>query len=168
VPTFNWRHRKDLLSGKHRRHGVNIQLFVDLHGRLIGASPAFPGSWHDIHCFRAAGWVDLVTHAGGGKGIGDLGYEGERDVVATPIKKRPGIKLTELERRLNTGFAKIRVAVEWGIGHAKNWRILTTRYRSDLSRIDTDIQATIGLQMLNEQLAERRLSFDRIKKAVSE
>jgi hypothetical protein len=35
VPTFNWKHRKDLLSGKHRRHGVNVQLFVDLHGRVI-------------------------------------------------------------------------------------------------------------------------------------
>lgn len=168
VPTFNWRHRKDLLSGKHRRNGVNIQLLVDVHGRLIGASRAFPGSWHDIHCFREAGWVDLITHAGGQIGIGDLGYEGEPGAVVTPIKKRPGIELTDLERHLNTGFSKIRVGVEWGVGHLKNWRILATRYRSDLSRIDTDIQAAIGLQKLNEQFADRRLTFDRIKKAVSE
>src|SRR5512146_3440981 len=38
VPTVNWRHRSDLRSGKHRRYGVNVQLLVDLHGRLIGAS----------------------------------------------------------------------------------------------------------------------------------
>jgi hypothetical protein len=38
VPTFNWRHRTDLTSGKHRRHGMNIQLLVDLHGRIIAVS----------------------------------------------------------------------------------------------------------------------------------
>jgi hypothetical protein len=167
VPTFNWKHRKDLLSGKHRRHGVNVQLFVDVHGRLIGASRAFPGSWHDIHCFREAGWVDLASHAGGGVGVGDLGYEGEPGAVRTPTKKKPGQELSDAERRRNTQFAKIRVAVEWGVGHMKNWRIMTTRHRSDLSRVDADIQAAVGLQVLNEQFAERRLTFDRVKKAIA-
>jgi hypothetical protein len=132
------------------------------------SSRAFPGSWHDIHCLREAGWVDPGHTRRRRQGNRDLGYEGEPDAVATPTKKKPGIEFTDIERRLNTGFAKIRVPVEWGVGHAKNWRILTTRYRSDLSRIDTDIQAAIGLQKLNEQFADRRLSFDRIKKAVSE
>ncbi|MEX5712531.1 transposase family protein, partial [Parafrankia sp. FMc6] len=138
VPTFNWRHRKDLLSGKHRRHGVNVQLLVDLHGRIIRASRAFPGSWHDVHCFREAGWAEIVKRSGGS--LGDLGYEGAPD-VRTPIKKKPGTPLEDWQRQLNTQFAKVRVAVEWGVGHAKNWRILTSRYRSDLSRIDADIQA---------------------------
>jgi hypothetical protein len=167
VPTFNWKHRKDLFSGKHQRPGINIQLFTDVHGRLIGASRAFPGSWHDIHCFREAGWVALAAHAGGGVGIGDLGYEGEPGAVHTPAKKKPGRELSDAERRLNTSLAKVRVGVEHGIGHMKNWRIMTTRYRSDLSRIDTDIQATVGLQVLNEQFSGRRLTFDRVKKAIA-
>jgi hypothetical protein len=54
------------------------------------------------------------------------------------------------------------------VAHAKNWRILATRYRSDLSRIDADIQAAVGLQKLNEEYAERPPTFDRIKAAVSE
>ena len=54
--------------------------------------------------------------------------------------------------------------MEWAIAHLENWRILATRYRSDLSRIDTDIQAVAGLQKLNEAHAERRRAFDRIKK----
>jgi hypothetical protein len=166
VPTFNWRHRKDLLSGKHRRNGVNLQAFVDVHGRLIAVSRAFPGSWHDIHCLREAGWVDLLTKLG--HALGDLGYEGEPDAVNTPIKKKPKIDLTDDQKEFNTTFARIRVAAEWGIAHAKNWRILTTRYRSDLQRIDTDIQATVGLQKLNEEHAQRRLTFQRIKTAVSE
>jgi len=166
VPTFNWRHRKDLLSGKRRKHGTNLQLFVDVHGRIIAVSRAFPGSWHDIHCLREAGWVELVERIG--HALGDLGYEGEPDAVNTPIKKKPRIDLTEDQREFNTTFARIRVAVEWGVAHAKNWRILATRYRSDLSRIDADIQAAVGLQKLNEEYAERPLTFDRIKAAVSE
>lgn len=165
VPTFNWRHRKDLLSGKHRRYGVNIQLFVDLHGRLVGVSRAFPGSWHDVHCFREAGWVDIVKRSGGG--IGDLGYEGESD-VRSPIKKKQGVDLADWQKHLKTQFSKVRVAVEWGVGHTKNWRILATRYRSDLSRIDADIQAVVGLQKINELYSERRLTFGRVRKAVSE
>ena len=57
IPTFQWRHRKDLLNEKHRRHGVNIQLFVDVHGRSIGASQAFPGSWHDRALLSGGGMV---------------------------------------------------------------------------------------------------------------
>lgn len=163
VPTVRWRHRADLKSGKHRRYGVNVQLLVDLHGRLIAASRAFPGSWHDVHCFRETGWVPLLRRSGGV--LGDLGYEGEPDVVHIPIKKRPEAERRDVERDANRSFARVRVGVEWGVGHLKNWRILTTRYRSDLSRIDTDIHAAVGLQKLNERFAQRRLTYDRIKAA---
>ena len=97
-----------------------------------------------MHCFRQAGWLDLLRQSGGA--IGDLGYEGEPDVGHTPIKKRPHIDLGGVEHDLNRSLARVRVGVEWGVGHLTNWRILTTRYRSDLSRIDTDIQATAGLR----------------------
>lgn len=117
IPTVNWRHRQDLKSGKHRRYGVNVQLLVDLHGRLLAASQAFPGSWHDVHCFREAGWVELVRTSGGG--IGDLGYEGGLDVVHTPIKKRPGIDLRGFERDLNRGLATVRVGVEGASGTSR-------------------------------------------------
>jgi hypothetical protein len=160
VPTVNWRHRNDLLSGKHRRHGVNIQLLVDLHGRILGASRAFPGSWHDLHCFREARWAQMVHHSGGG--MADLGYDGE-PTVHTPLKKKPGTPLAGWQTQLNTEFATVRVAAEWGVAHTKNWRILTTRYRSDLGRIDADIQAAVGLQKINELYSERILRFERIK-----
>ena len=163
VPTVNWRHRSDLRSGKHRRHGMNVGLLVDLHGQIILASPAFPGSWHDGHRFREAGWVDLLHHADGG--IGDLGYEDEPNVVHTPIKKRSNIDLCDHERQPTRTFARIRVSVEWRGGHLKNRRILATRYRSDLARIDTDIQTTVGLHKLNEHFSGRPPTYDRIKTA---
>ena len=82
----------------------------------------------------------------------------------TPIKKWPHVDLRDFERDLNRSLARVRVGVEWGVGHLTNWRILT-RYRSDLSRIDTDIQATVSLQKLNEQFTDQPLTYDRIKAA---
>ena len=79
VSTFNWRHRTDLYSTHRRRYGMNGQLLVDLHGRVTSASRAFPGSWHDMHCFRDAGWPDLITNSGGG--IADLGSAGAPELI---------------------------------------------------------------------------------------
>lgn len=167
VPTFNWRHRNDLLSGKHRRRGMNVHVLTDIYGRIIAVSRAFPGSWHDVHALRESGWL---THfaAAGHKAVADTGYEGEPAVVTFPIKKKPLINLTDEQRDFNTRLAKIRVGAEWGVAHLKNWRILCTRYRSDLHRIDTDTTAVAGLQKLNEAHSDRKLNLNRIRKAVSE
>ena len=35
-------------SGKHKKHGMNVQLLADPSGRLLRASPALPGAVHDI------------------------------------------------------------------------------------------------------------------------
>lgn len=161
VVVVNWRHRTDLYSGQHHAHGMNIQVMVDLHGRLIAVSRAFPGSWHDMRCCTEAGVAKLLERCGGA--IADKGYQGAAAI--TPIKKQPGGELAASDRQFNTQLSKIRVAVEWAIAHLKNWRILATRYRSDLTRIDTDIQAVAGLQKLNQAHAVRRLTFDRIKEA---
>ena len=49
VTVFNWRHRNDLFSGKHRQYGMNVQVVADLHGQVLSVSRGFPGSWHDMH-----------------------------------------------------------------------------------------------------------------------
>jgi hypothetical protein len=48
-------------SGKHRRHGVNVQFLTDPHGELIWASPALPGSTHDLTAAREHGIIDALT-----------------------------------------------------------------------------------------------------------
>jgi DDE superfamily endonuclease len=158
VPTFHWRHRTDLYSGKHRQHGMNVQALVDVHGRLVATSTAYPGSRHDSWCFGQAGFAALVAGTGGG--VGDAGYQGCE--LVTPIKKKPGVPRAESDTEFNTALSKIRVGAEWGIGHTKNWRILASRYRSSLSRIDTIIQAVTGLQIINERLSGRKLTFTRL------
>jgi hypothetical protein len=42
-------------SGKHKRHGVNIQVLADRRGQLLWASPALPGAVHDVKAARTHG-----------------------------------------------------------------------------------------------------------------
>jgi hypothetical protein len=39
-------------SGKHKRHGMNIQVLTDPLGRLLWTSPALPRSTHDLTAAR--------------------------------------------------------------------------------------------------------------------
>ena len=42
-------------SGKHKRHGVNVQVLADARGRLLWASPSLPGAVHDVKAARTHG-----------------------------------------------------------------------------------------------------------------
>lgn len=167
IPTFDWRHLSQLFSNKHKKAGVNVLIIGDLHGRLVGVSKAFPGAWHDKHCLDETNWethlADVLDW------IGDSGFQGTTAIH--PVKKAQGQahdEVRQVDKIFNNTVSRLRVANEWVIAHLKNWRILTTRYRSDLTRIDTDIQATIGLQKLNEQFSETPLTWNRVKNLVSE
>ncbi|GAA0912319.1 hypothetical protein GCM10009549_24400 [Streptomyces thermoalcalitolerans] len=39
-------------SGKHKKHGMNVQVIADPFGRLVRASPALPGAVHDPKAAR--------------------------------------------------------------------------------------------------------------------
>jgi hypothetical protein len=47
-------------SGKHKCHGVNVQVIADPAGRLIWASPALPGARHDMGAAREHGILDAL------------------------------------------------------------------------------------------------------------
>jgi hypothetical protein len=51
-------------SGKHKRHGVNVQVLADPAGRLIWASPALPGARHDMGAAREHRIIDALNTAG--------------------------------------------------------------------------------------------------------
>jgi DDE superfamily endonuclease/Helix-turn-helix of DDE superfamily endonuclease len=160
VTVFNWRHRSDLYSGKHRRHGMNVQVVTDVHGRVLWVSPGHPGSWHDKRCFDATWLSELATLAG--SAVADSGYQGSN--MITPNKRQPGQERNESDVAHNTALAVIRAAIEWANAHLKNWRILATRYRDDLVRFDRTLTAVAGLQMLNEEYAPRQLKLSRLNK----
>src|SRR3954453_7024785 len=52
-------------SGKHKRHGVNVQVLADPAGRLVWTSPALPGSTHDVTAARTRGLIHVMTFADG-------------------------------------------------------------------------------------------------------
>lgn len=160
VQVFNWRHRKDLFSGKHRKYGMNVQVIADLHGRVLGVSRGFPGSRHDMYCFTEANLARITDAAS--SAVGDSGYQGSG--MITPNKKRPGQERSESDREYNTAIAVIRAAVEWANAHLKNWRILASRYRDCLTRFDGTVSAVAGLAMINERTSGRKLTFTRLDK----
>lgn len=65
-------------SGKHKRHGMNVQVLTDPFGRLLWASPVLPGSTHDLTAARQHGIIEALADAGL-KCWADKAYQGAGD-----------------------------------------------------------------------------------------
>lgn len=63
IPIDRVHDRKPYYSGKHRRHGMNVQVIADAAGRLFWASAALPGSAHDLTAARTHGIIAALTNA---------------------------------------------------------------------------------------------------------
>lgn len=48
-------------SGKHKKHGMNVQVIADPQGRLIWASPAWAGAVHDVRAAREHGIIKALA-----------------------------------------------------------------------------------------------------------
>ena len=104
-------------SGKHAAHGGNIQVIAAPDGWPIWTSPVRPGREHDTTALRGHAealpllteWTD-GTHAV----LADLGYEGERAALTTPIKKTTDAPLTADQRTVNLLHAAVRAPAERG------------------------------------------------------
>src|SRR3954468_18772140 len=88
-------------SGKHAAHGGNVQVIAAPDGWPLWTSPVRPGREHDTTALRTdaealpllAEWTD-EDHAA----LADLGYEGERAALTTPVKTTAGRRLTTDQR----------------------------------------------------------------------
>lgn len=64
--------------GKHKKHGVNVQVISDPAGRLLWASPALPGAVHDIKAARSTAsstpWKKPECGAGQTRATGERGH----------------------------------------------------------------------------------------------
>ena len=104
-------------SGKHAAHGGNVQVIAAPDGWPLWTSPVRPGREHDTSALRAhtetlpllAEWTD-DSHAV----LADLGYEGERVALTTPIKKTSDARLTDDQRTVNLLHAATRAPAERG------------------------------------------------------
>jgi hypothetical protein len=72
-------------SGKHKRHGMNVQVLTDPFGRIVWVSPALPGSAHDLTAARTHGLVEALAEAGAGCWA-DRAYQGAGRHIRIPVR----------------------------------------------------------------------------------
>ncbi|MET8153539.1 transposase family protein [Actinoplanes sp. NPDC049668] len=124
IPIDRIADQKPYYSGKHKRHGVNVQVIADAAGRLVWASPALPGRTHDLTAARTHGIMDALTRANA-MTFADKGYQGARGSVRAPFKRRRfRPKLSRRQKAVNRAHGKIRARGERAIATLKTWKIL--------------------------------------------
>ncbi|GED90134.1 hypothetical protein TNCT6_72190 [Streptomyces sp. 6-11-2] len=131
-------------SGKHKKHGMNVQVIADPFGNLLWASPALPGSVHDIKAARTHGLVDALAEAGI-RCWADKGYQGAGGTVRVPYRGRRD-KLSTGQQAVNVSHTKIRAVGEQAVASLKSWRLLC-KLRCSTTRITSLVQAILTLHL---------------------
>jgi len=131
-------------SGKHKKHGMNVQVITDPFGRLLWASPALPGAVHDIKAARTHGIPAAPTQTGI-RCWADKAYQGAGGTVRVPYRGRWD-KLSAGQRAVNISHAKIRALGEQAMATLKQWRLLR-KLRCSTTRITAIVQAVLTLHL---------------------
>jgi hypothetical protein len=110
-------------SGKHKRHGVNLQVIASPDGTILWVSGELPGSTHDTAAARIWMVLAALREAGlialGAKGYHGYDETGER--VITPYKGRDK---PESQKDANRVHARLRGPGERANAQLKYWHIL--------------------------------------------
>jgi hypothetical protein len=144
IPIDRIADQKPYYSGKHKRHGVNVQVIADAAGRLIWASAALPGAVHDLTAARTHGIIDALS-SDDVMTFADKAYQGARGSVRTPFKRhryRPN--LSRRQKAVNRAHARIRARGERANATLKTWKILT-KLRCCPRRATAIVQAILVL-----------------------
>jgi hypothetical protein len=131
-------------SGKHKKHGMNVQVITDPTRRLLWASPALPGAVHDIKAARTHGIIDALEEAGV-ECWADKGYRGAGGTIRLPYWGR-WETLSAGQQAVNHSQAKIRALVEQAMATLKTWRLLR-KLRCSTTRITSLVQAVLTLHL---------------------
>ena len=106
-------------SGKHKKHGMNLQVIASPGGDILWVSGALPGSVHD----KKAEWIWGVLaelEAAGLVTLADKGYRGSTHAkIPYQGKNKP-----ESQKAANRAHAKLRSPGERANAQLKTWRIL--------------------------------------------
>ncbi len=110
-------------SGKHSRHGGNIQVLTDPSGFPVWTSPVEPGSTHDITAARTHVLPALYAAAAAGlPTLADKGYSGAGIGIHLPHK---GHNLDTDTRTRNLAITALRAPAERANALLKNtWKAL--------------------------------------------
>ena len=110
---------KPFYSGKHKKHGLNLQVIASPDGDILWVSGALPGSVHD----KKAEWIRGVLaelEAAGLIVLADKGYQGSA-YAKVPYK---GKNKPASQKEANKAHAKLRSPGERANAQLKTWRIL--------------------------------------------
>lgn len=107
-------------SGKHRRHGMNLQVISAPDGEILWVSGPLPGSVHDLTAARIWGIVRELA-AAGLITLGDKAYIGAGEHVLTPYRGRGK---PESQKAANRAHARLRAPGERANAQLKSWRVL--------------------------------------------
>ena len=107
-------------SGKHRRHGMNLQVIADRDGDVIWVSGPLPGAVHDLTAALIWGIVAELA-ASGLVVLADKGYIGAGEHVRTPCRGR---NKPASQKDASRAHARLRGPGERANAQLKSWRIL--------------------------------------------
>ncbi|MCD0450469.1 transposase family protein [Actinocorallia sp. API 0066] len=108
-------------SGKHKKHGVNLQVIAGPDGQIVWVSGAVPGSIHDLKAARNWGIIRALA-ACGLIVLADKGYHGAHPAILTPYK---GKNKPASQKQPNCSHAKLRSPGERANAQLKSWKIPT-------------------------------------------
>jgi hypothetical protein len=106
-------------SGKHKRHGMNLQVIASPHGDILWVSGALPGSVHD----KKAEWIWGVLaelETAGLVTLADKGYQGST-YAKIPYR---GKNKPESQKEANRAHAKLRSPGERANAQLKTGHIM--------------------------------------------
>jgi hypothetical protein len=107
-------------SGKHRRHGMNLQVISAPDGEILWVSGPLPGAVHDLTAARIWGIIRELA-AAGLVVLADKGYHGAGDPVLTPYRGR---NKPASQKDANRAHAQLRSPGERANAQLKTWHIL--------------------------------------------
>jgi hypothetical protein len=133
-------------SGKHRRHGLNVQAVCSPAGELLWAAAPVPGAATDIAAARKAGIASMLVSVIGV--LADLGYLGWDKAVITGRRKPRGKPVTAAQRAANRLQAQLRCVGERGNARLKYWKILASELRCRPGRCTAMVKAVLALHYM--------------------
>ena len=133
-------------SGKHKRHGLNVQTVCSPDGELLRAAAPLPGAAADVTAARKAGIAAMVLSVIGV--FADLGYLGWDQDVVTGRRKPRGKDLTPAQRAANRLQAQLRCVGERGNARLKYWKVLASELRCRPERCTAMVKAVLALHYM--------------------
>ena len=107
-------------SGKHRKHGMNLQVIASPEGEILWVSGPLPGSAHELTAARIRGIIRELA-ASGLIVLADKGYHGAGEPVITPYRGR---NKPASQKSANRADARLRAPGERANAQLKTWHIL--------------------------------------------